>query len=60
MSKNSKVLDEDKLRYACHLIKGLHGDRGIVVAQTVLDVLQFGQISAQDMLDWFENTGGEE
>jgi hypothetical protein len=60
VSKHSKVLDEDKLRYACYLIKELHGDSGIVIAQTVLDVLQFGQISMQDMLDWLENTGGEE
>lgn len=57
--KHSKTLDEDKLRFACSLIKAVCGERALVIAEKVLNILQFGGISTQDMLVWLENTGGE-
>ena len=59
MSEHSKVLDEDKLRYVCELIKEYDGRNGAESLEAGLKIMQFGSISIQDMLDWLEVDGCE-
>jgi len=59
MNKHSKVLNEDKLVLATDLIRTAMAMERTSVAKlrAALGVLQFGQISNQDWLDYIEAIG---
>jgi hypothetical protein len=56
--KHNANIDEQKLSYAIELIKGLDENKGrIEILNDCLQIMQFGGISMQDMLDYIEAVG---
>lgn len=60
-TKHGRKLDDEKLEFACELIRKLWGKRQEYTAcgfvEDVLMVLEFGNVSNQDLRDYMEATG---
>lgn len=56
-AKHSERLDEEKLEFACNLINRERvGDPTVLaILADALLIMQFGQITAQDMIDYLES-----
>ena len=56
--KHKQNLDQDKMEFACELISQVKGKQ-LAVLQQALTIMEFGGITATDMSDWLEATGGK-